>query len=86
MWESVWMKDQLEVQMDAGSKAVRVRILESSTSAVPHALELDRSGMFELLHTLLTINHSFNNEGSYRSESQPLPAFASSAPSVFSRV
>ncbi|WP_159883141.1 hypothetical protein [Paenibacillus puerhi] len=84
MWETVLVKDQMEVQMDAGNKAVRVRILETRPAAGPSALELDQSEMFELLHTLLTINRSFHHEGTRVEGSQP--DTAPSSVSMFSRL
>jgi hypothetical protein len=75
MWEQVWKQKQMEIQMDAGSKAVRLRIGDSASPSGPQAgLELSQSEIVELLHTLLTINRSFQPDGSTARNAERQPA------------
>ncbi|MEK8127325.1 hypothetical protein WMW72_05295 [Paenibacillus filicis] len=74
----------MEIQMDTGSKAVRLRIWDNGpASGLQAGLELTQSEMFELLHTLLTINRSFNLEAPHNQDTGRTPAQGS--PSLFSQ-
>lgn len=68
MWQSVLKKDQLEIQMNTNDKSIRVRISEQKETAERIELELNQSELFELLHTFLAINRSFNKETMYYDE------------------
>ncbi|WP_141335677.1 hypothetical protein [Paenibacillus sp. tmac-D7] len=68
MWESVLKMQQLEIQINSGDKAVRLRIREEAAAAASKALELSQSELFELMHTFLTINRTFNQEVMYYDE------------------
>jgi len=67
MWESILKKEQWEIQVDLVSKSLCINIggQQQADSGGQHSLQLDQSDLFELMHALLTINRSFNNETMY---------------------
>lgn len=62
MWESVLKMEQFEIQMNSDNKAVQFHIPQPADAAFPKELELSHSELFELMHTFLSINRTFNQE------------------------
>ncbi|CAG7611125.1 hypothetical protein PAESOLCIP111_01335 [Paenibacillus solanacearum] len=65
MWESVWKKETLEIQMNPERKSIMLQMSEGTETAAPLHVQLNQSELFELLHTFLNINRSFNKETMY---------------------
>ncbi|MBE1441727.1 hypothetical protein GGC63_001150 [Paenibacillus sp. OAS669] len=65
MWESVLKKDQWEIQVDQDHKSILLNVSTHPSSEETVSLQLDQSELFELIHTFLSINRSFNNETMY---------------------
>ncbi|MCS7459734.1 hypothetical protein N0M98_06230 [Paenibacillus doosanensis] len=65
MWESVLKKDQWEIQVDQDHKSILLNVSTNAAGSGHVSLQLDQSELFELLHTFLSINRSFNNETMY---------------------
>ncbi|OXM88003.1 hypothetical protein [Paenibacillus rigui] len=65
MWESVLKKEHWEIQVNPDNKSIQIHVDPSETKEERIFLELDQSELFELLHTFLSINRSFNNETMY---------------------
>lgn len=68
MWQTMLKKGQLEIQMNSNDKSIRIQLCDSSEPKERIELELSQSELFELLHTFLTINRSFNKETMYYDE------------------
>lgn len=65
MWESVLKKEHWEIQVNPDNKSIQIQVMPEETVGKPIALELCQSELFELLHTFLAINRSFNKETMY---------------------
>ncbi|WP_192701468.1 hypothetical protein [Paenibacillus sp. OAS669] len=65
VWESVLKKDQWEIQVDQDHKSILLNVSTHPSSEETVSLQLDQSELFELIHTFLSINRSFNNETMY---------------------
>jgi len=65
MWESVLKKEQWEIQVDHDRKSILLNVTTNAANSETVSLQLDQSELFELLHTFLSINRSFNNETMY---------------------
>ncbi|GAA4861110.1 hypothetical protein GCM10023310_45590 [Paenibacillus vulneris] len=65
VWESVLKKDQWEIQVDQDHKSILLNVSAHPSSEETVSLQLDQSELFELIHTFLSINRSFNNETMY---------------------
>ncbi|MNI50389.1 hypothetical protein D3C73_1050460 [compost metagenome] len=64
MWESVWKNNQLEVHMNTADKLFTLEVdLGDSDQNVK--LQFNQSELYELLHTLLAINRSFEGGKPY---------------------
>jgi hypothetical protein len=68
MWESVLKNKQLEIQVNSDDKSIRFFMVKEERQETPVQLELNQSEMFELMHTFLDINRSFNKETMYFDE------------------
>lgn len=68
MWESVLKKKQLEIQVNSDDKSIRFQLANQEVTGAPVQLELSQSELFELMHTFLDINRSFNRETMYYEE------------------
>jgi hypothetical protein len=60
MVESVLKNDRLEIQVNQTAKQVLLSIRGDKTP-----ITFNQNDLFELMHTLLTINRNFNREESY---------------------
>jgi hypothetical protein len=65
MWESVLKKEQWEIQVNPDHKSILVKVLKSPAHEEKVTVRLNQSELFELIHTFLSINRSFNNESAY---------------------
>ncbi|WP_081823981.1 hypothetical protein [Paenibacillus sp. UNC451MF] len=65
MWESVLKKEQWEIQVDQDHKSILLNVSTNPQNDETVSLQLDQSELFELIHTFLSINRSFNNETMY---------------------
>ncbi|MFE5317250.1 hypothetical protein ACFQ88_00955 [Paenibacillus sp. NPDC056579] len=65
MWESVLKKEQWEIQVDQDHKSILLHVSTNAANNEKISLQLDQAELFELLHTFLSINRSFNNETMY---------------------
>lgn len=65
MWESVLKKEQWEIQVDQDHKSILLNVSTNPSSEETVSLQLDQTELFELIHTFLSINRSFNNETMY---------------------
>ncbi|WP_282935567.1 hypothetical protein [Paenibacillus sp. RC67] len=65
MWESVLKKEQWEIQVDQDHKSIMLNVSTNPMNDETVSLQLDQSELFELIHTFLSINRSFNNETMY---------------------
>jgi hypothetical protein len=68
MWESVLKKEQLEICVNPERKSILFQVTEGEDERKPVSLQLNQSELFELLHTFLSINRSFNKETMYYEE------------------
>ncbi|MFH5184674.1 hypothetical protein ACHHV8_19600 [Paenibacillus sp. TAB 01] len=65
MWESVLKKDHWEIQVNPANKSIQIHVDQMETGNERISLELGQTDLFELLHTFLSINRSFNKETMY---------------------
>ncbi len=65
VWESVLKKEQWEIQVDQDHKSILLNVSTNPQNDETVSLQLDQSELFELIHTFLSINRSFNNETMY---------------------
>ncbi|MNN70210.1 hypothetical protein D3C81_1860470 [compost metagenome] len=65
VWESVLKKEQWEIQVDQDHKSIMLNVSTNPMNDETVSLQLDQSELFELIHTFLSINRSFNNETMY---------------------
>ena len=65
VWESVLKKEQWEIQVDQDHKSILLNVSTNPSSEETVSLQLDQTELFELIHTFLSINRSFNNETMY---------------------
>ncbi|MCZ8513018.1 hypothetical protein O9H85_11410 [Paenibacillus filicis] len=71
MWECVLKRNQLEIQMNSEGKSIRLfwrGHAETDRPGDATGVELTQSDMFELMHTFLSINRTFNEETMYFEE------------------
>ncbi len=61
-------KQQLEIHVNSNDKSIRFQVASSDSEGNPVQLELNQSELFELMHTFLHINRSFNKETMYYEE------------------
>ncbi|WP_248925517.1 hypothetical protein [Paenibacillus hamazuiensis] len=71
MWESVLNREHLEIQADQSRKSVLLRIKKAQPAAEAASLHLNESEFFEVIHTLLTINRTFNQPANYFDAEKP---------------
>ncbi|MEK3723664.1 hypothetical protein [Paenibacillus sp. FSL H8-0034] len=64
MWESVLKKQKWELQVNSERKSIAFNISDNETNG-DVTVRLDQSELFELMHTFLSINRSFNKESMY---------------------
>ncbi|UUZ79371.1 hypothetical protein LJK88_29935 [Paenibacillus sp. P26] len=64
MWESVLKQEQLEIQVNPERKSIRFQ-LGGAAAEEDSVVILTQSEMFELMHTFLSINRTFNKETMY---------------------
>ncbi|WP_240417025.1 hypothetical protein [Paenibacillus periandrae] len=67
MWESVLKKQKWELQVNSERKSIAFNISDNETNG-DVTVRLDQSELFELMHTFLSINRSFNKESMYFEE------------------
>ncbi|MCR8634543.1 hypothetical protein [Paenibacillus radicis (ex Xue et al. 2023)] len=68
MWESILKKEQWEIEVNPDHKSIRFHISKNHGQENEEgqiSLQLDQADLFELMHSLLSINRSFNNETMY---------------------
>jgi hypothetical protein len=68
MWESVLKKEQWEIQINPDYKTILFNVTKSPSHDEKVTLRLSQAELFELMHTFLSINRSFNNESAYFEE------------------
>ncbi|SFL31279.1 hypothetical protein SAMN03159341_10520 [Paenibacillus sp. 1_12] len=67
MWESVLKKQKWELQVNSERKSIAFNISKNEADENV-TVRLDQSELFELMHTFLSINRSFNQESMYFEE------------------
>lgn len=67
MWESVLKKQKWELQVNSERKSIAFNISHNEEIG-DVSVRLDQSELFELMHTFLSINRSFNQESMYFEE------------------
>jgi hypothetical protein len=65
MWVSILKKEQWELQVNPDNKSIRLQVSKGQNNNEPAMLQWEQSDLFELMHTFLSINRSFNNESMY---------------------
>lgn len=65
MWESVLKKQEWELQVNSERKAMVLNISKNSAVSEVISVRFSQTELFELMHTFLSINRSFNNESMY---------------------
>jgi hypothetical protein len=68
MWESVLKKKDWELQINSERKSIALNISKDPTINESVSVRLSQSELFELMHTFLAINRSFNQESMYYEE------------------
>ncbi|MCD1259282.1 hypothetical protein B5M42_010575 [Paenibacillus athensensis] len=66
MWKSMLKTNRLEIQMEALSQVVEVKLQEAGAVETPGtAIRLSHAELMQVMHTLLEINRTFRGDETY---------------------
>jgi hypothetical protein len=71
MWNSALKKQEWELQFNCQRKSISIIVSKASSINEVTSVRLSQSELFELMHALLAINQSFNNETTYHEDLEP---------------